>query len=91
MILPRPSRVPLLIPVGVSNDRKYYLSDKNITLNELMRINDICRSQRSDQYMSTKSAINHLQININGILLQYHVRNLYNLGFCTSMVFVLPR
>ena len=43
-----------------------YVSEKSITLNELMRIEDICRRHPSDHYMSTPIAINHLRIKTNG-------------------------
>ena len=63
---PRQSRLPLTIPVGVSNTGMNYVSEKSITLNELMRIKDICRSHPSHHYMLTPSAIHHLGIKING-------------------------
>ena len=43
-----------------------YVAEKSITLNELMRIKDICKNHLSDHYMSTLSAINRLEIKING-------------------------
>ena len=55
----------LPIPVGVSNNGMNYVSENNITLNESMRIKDICRSHPFDHYMSTSSAIYHLGINVN--------------------------
>ena len=60
------SRFPLRIPVGVSNTGMNYVSEKNITLNELMRIKDICRTHPSDHYMLTPSAIHHLGIKTDG-------------------------
>ena len=44
-----------------------YVLEKSITLNELMRSKDICRSPSSDHYMLTPSAINHLGIKIKTI------------------------
>ena len=62
---PRPSRIPLPIPVGVSNTGMNHVSEMSITLEELMRIKDICRSHLSDHYMLTPSAIYHLGIKMN--------------------------
>ena len=62
----RPSSVSLPIPVGVSNAGLNYISEKSITLNELMRIKDVCRSHPSDHYMLTPSAIQHLGIKTDG-------------------------
>ena len=62
---------------GVSNTGMNYVSKKSVTLKDLMRIKDICRSYRSDHYMLTPSAIHHLGIKINGstiVLLQYIVK-----------------
>ena len=63
---PWSSRIPLPIPIGASNRGMNYVSEKSITLKELMRIKDICRSHPSDHYMWTPSAIHHLGIKING-------------------------
>ena len=43
-----------------------YISEKSITLNELMRIKDVCRTHPSDHYMLTPSAIHHLGIKTDG-------------------------
>ena len=58
--------MPLPIPVGVSNNGMNYVSENNITLNESMRIKDICRSHPSDHYVLTPSALHHLGIKIKG-------------------------
>ena len=39
-----------------------YVSEKSITLQELMRIKDICISHPSDHYTLTPNAIHHLRI-----------------------------
>ena len=53
--------MPMPIPGGVSNTGMNYVSEKkSITLEELMRIKDVCRSHPSDHYMLTPSAIHHL-------------------------------
>ena len=56
----------LPIPVGVSDIGMNYVSEKRITLEELMRIKDVCRIHPSDHYMLTPSAILHHGIKING-------------------------
>ena len=63
---PRFSRIPLPIPVGASNTRMNYVSEKSLALKELMRIKNICRSHLSDHYILSPSAIHHLGIKING-------------------------
>ena len=50
-----------------------YVSEKSITLNELMRIKDICRSHPSDHYMLTPNAIHHLGIKINGSTIEAYI------------------
>ena len=43
-----------------------YVSEKSITLKELMRMKDIRRNHPSDHFMLTPRAIHHLGIKING-------------------------
>ena len=52
-----PSRIPSRIPVEASNTGLSYVSEKSITLKELMRIKAICRSHPSDYDMLTLSII----------------------------------
>ena len=47
-----------------------FVSEKSISLNELMRINDFCRKNLSDRYMLTPSSINYLAIKINGLTIK---------------------
>ena len=69
---PKPSRIPLPIPVGVSNTGMNYVLENSITLKELMRIKDIYRNYPSDNYMLTPSAIHHLGIKINGSTIEVY-------------------
>ena len=76
---PRPPRIPLPIPAGVSNTGMNYVSEKSTTLKELMRIKDICRSHLSDHYMITARAIHYFGIKsmvqpLKYILVQYQVK-----------------
>ena len=57
--------MPLPIPVGVNNSGMNYVSEKSITLKELMMMKDICRRHPSVHYMLTPSVIHHLGIKIN--------------------------
>ena len=52
--------------VRVSNTGMNYVSEKSVTLKDLMGIKDICRSHPSDHYILTPSTIHHLGIKING-------------------------
>ena len=62
----RPPSVSLPIPICVSKTGMNYISEKSITLNELMRIKDVCQTHPSDHYMLTPSAIHHLGIKTDG-------------------------
>ena len=64
--------MPLPILVGVSNTRMNYVSVKRITLNELMRLKDICRNHPSDHYIVTPSAIHNLGMKTNGSIIKVY-------------------
>ena len=49
-----------------------HVSGKSMTLKELMRIEDICRSHPSDHYMLTPIAIHNLGINVNGSTIEVY-------------------
>ena len=55
-----------MIPVCVSYNGFYNVNEKNITLKELMRINDICQNHLLDHYILTPRTIKQVGINING-------------------------
>ena len=81
--------MPLPIPVGVSNTEMNYVSEKSITLNELMRIKDICRNHPSDHYMLTPSAIHYLGIKMNGSTNEVYTPPVPS-EICSFVKYVLP-
>ena len=60
------NRLNIEIPVGVSLNGTDFVSKKNLTLEWLTKIKDICKNHRSDHYILTPNSINHLYIKIKG-------------------------
>ena len=54
------------IPIIISPNGLEYVSDKNFTLRELDRIQEICKNHSADHYMLTPEAIDKLGIKIDG-------------------------
>ena len=63
-----------MIPACVSLNGLDYIHKTNVTLKELMRIQDMCKNRFSDHYMPTPGTIEKLGININSSTIEAYTQ-----------------